>query len=55
MTAPMPLARQLGKLLNADEIPELQPINTNTFRLTRTDVWSPEVLEEIRRIYAGEE
>lgn len=55
MSAPMPIARKIGGLLGADEIPEIKPIDTNHFRLRRTDIWPPEVLAEIKRIYAQDE
>jgi hypothetical protein len=44
----------LGERLNAPKAERPQRMERQIFRLRRADVWPPEVLEEIRRIYAGE-
>ena len=44
----------LGERLGAPKAERPQLVERQAYRLRRADVWPPEVLAEIQRIYAGE-
>ncbi len=47
----LPLARKLGDAMGLDPIPEVEPITQTVWRAQRRDLWSPEALAEMKRIW----
>ena len=57
MTGIMPLARKLGEMLDAREIPPLETMDRQVWKMRRKDLWPPEVWDEMEAIWkddAGE-